>query len=85
MKEKIIILGKNVTTNSDGNPGTRICYIYNDDAYEGVAVNTIWIPLKYKKPEDIIIGKRYELTIFCRLTMRIGVRLTLLKGRKEAM
>lgn len=85
MKENIIILGKKPSTNSDGNPGTRICYIYEDDSYEGVAVNSIWVPLKYKKPEDIIIGKRYELTIFCQLTMRIGVRLTLLKDRMEAI
>lgn len=85
MKKHIVILGKKVTTNSDGNPGTRICFIYDDDSYEGVATDSIWVPLKYKKPEDIIIGKHYELTIFCRLTMRIAVRLTLLKDRKEAI
>ena len=83
MKEKIIIIGKNVTTNSDGNPGTRICYIHNDDAYEGIAANSIWVPLKYKKPEEIIIGKTYEMTIFCKMTMRFAVRLTLLNDTKE--
>ncbi len=83
MIEKIIILGKKPSINSDGNPGTRICYIYEDDSYEGVAVNTIWVPLRYKKPEDIIIGKTYKMTIFCKTTMRFAVRLTLLSDTKE--
>lgn len=83
MKQIITILGKNATLNSNGNPGTRICYVCDDEAYEGVATNNIWIPLKYKKPENIIIGKTYEMTIFCKMTMRFAVRLTLLNDRKE--
>lgn len=83
MKINVTILGKNPTVNSDGNPGTKICYIYDDDAFEGIAVNTIWVPLKYKNPKDIIVGKRYELTIFSRMLMKFAVRLTLLDDIKE--
>ncbi len=83
MKLCITVLGKCPTVNSDGNPGTRISYLYADETFEGIATNMIWVPLKYKKPENIIVGETYELTIFCRQMMKFAVRLTLIKNGKE--
>ncbi|MBR5518450.1 MAG: hypothetical protein IKV86_05415 [Clostridia bacterium] len=67
----IKVMAKKATKNSNGNYGTRLCYAYHDETFEGFPVTSIWVPAKYAKPESIIIGGIYEMTTFLKFAVRL--------------
>lgn len=57
----IKVLAKKFTVSSEGRCGTRMCYAYNDETFEGIPVGSIWIPIRFAKPENIKIGQIYDM------------------------
>lgn len=67
----ITVTAKKATTNSNGNYGTRLCYSYHDKTFEGFPVSSIWVPAKFFKPDDIIVGQMYEMTTYSKFVVRL--------------
>jgi len=67
----ITVTAKKATTNSNGNYGTRLCYSYHDNTFEGFPVSSIWVPEKFYKPENITVGQSYEMTTFLKFAVRL--------------
>ncbi|MGM9551070.1 MAG: hypothetical protein ACI3XA_02330 [Clostridia bacterium] len=59
----ITVIAKKVTINSKGNRGTHICFAYHDNSFEGLPAGSIWVPERFARPENIIVGQRYKMSI----------------------
>lgn len=59
----IKVMAKKFTKNGRGNYGTRVCFAYHDESFEGFPVSSIWIPIQFAKPENIVIGQIYKIKI----------------------
>lgn len=59
----IKILTKKSITYPSGKTGTLIQYLNENAKFDTFAIYTIWIPRRFRKFEDIVEGKTYEMSI----------------------